>query len=407
MTGTEPLRAQSPLASGARPDRRRAPSLWTALGLSLAPAVSNGLGRFAYGLILPAMRADLSWSYTRAGWINTANALGYLAGALLSLRLLSLGLRANFAAGMLLTAASLLASGLVRSYQALVALRIAAGIGGALAFIAGGALATRLFEDRPDRAPTAIALYFGGGGLGILLTGLTLPWLFQARGIHAWNEAWLGLGALALALSVPGLIASARVPAAAPREGPLRWERRPFFRSLLAYFLFAIGAIVYMTFIIAWMRSRGASAGEISLVWGVLGLGTIVSPLPWRVPLRTWPAGWPLAASMGLTALGAAVPLFSTELPAMLASAAIFGGAFFIVTAAVTAFAKHSLPAEAWAPAIATYTVAFAIGQPIGPALAGAVADATGSLFSGLLTSVLVLAAGAVLAATQRAVRVT
>jgi predicted MFS family arabinose efflux permease len=110
---------------------------------------------------------------------------------------------------------------------------------------------------------------------------------------------------------------------------------------------------------------------------------------------------------MGLTALGAAVPLFSTELPAMLASAAVFGGAFFIVTAAITAFAKHSLPPEAWGAAIASYTVAFAIGQPIGPALAGAVADATGSLFSSLLTSVLVLAAGAVLAATQRAVRVT
>src|ERR1700686_1560960 len=404
MTGIEPLRAEPTILAGARQVKRRPPGLWTALGLSLGPAVSNGLGRFAYALILPAMRADLSWSYTRAGWINTANALGYLAGALLSLRLLSLGLRANFAVGMLLTAASLFASGLVRSFEALVALRIAAGMAGAIAFISGGALATRLFEGRPERAPTAIALYFGGGGVGILLTGITLPWLFQARGIHAWNEAWLGLGALAFALSVPSLIASARVPAAAPRAGPLRWERRPFLRSLVAYFLFAIGSIVYMTFIIAWMRSRGAGAADISLVWGVLGLAIIVSPLPWRGALRSWPAGWPLAATMGLTALGAAVPLLSTGLPAMLASAAIFGGAFFIVPAAVTAFAKHSLPAEAWGAAIATYTVAFAIGQPIGPALAGAVADATGSLFSALLTSVVVLAAGAVLAALQRAV---
>ena len=53
----------------------------TILALSLGPAVSNGLARFAYGLILPAMRDDLALSYTVAGWINTANAIGYLVGA--------------------------------------------------------------------------------------------------------------------------------------------------------------------------------------------------------------------------------------------------------------------------------------------------------------------------------------
>ena len=58
---------------------------WIALGLSLGPAVSNGLARFAYGLLLPAMRDDLGWNYTQAGWVNTANAIGYLIGAVLAL----------------------------------------------------------------------------------------------------------------------------------------------------------------------------------------------------------------------------------------------------------------------------------------------------------------------------------
>ena len=63
---------------------------WLLVGaLALAPAVSNGFARFAYGLILPAMRIDLGWNYTQAGWINTANALGYLIGALLALTLIS------------------------------------------------------------------------------------------------------------------------------------------------------------------------------------------------------------------------------------------------------------------------------------------------------------------------------
>jgi len=57
-------------------------ALWLAVALSLGAAVSLGITRFAYALMLPPMRADLGWSYTLAGGMNTANALGYLLGAL-------------------------------------------------------------------------------------------------------------------------------------------------------------------------------------------------------------------------------------------------------------------------------------------------------------------------------------
>ena len=56
--------------------------LWMAVVLSLSAAVSLGITRFAYGILLPPMRSDLGWSYTLAGAMNTANAAGYLLGAL-------------------------------------------------------------------------------------------------------------------------------------------------------------------------------------------------------------------------------------------------------------------------------------------------------------------------------------
>ena len=58
------------------------PYVRLALALALGAAISLGITRFAYGLLLPTMRADLGWSYTLAGGMNTANALGYLIGAL-------------------------------------------------------------------------------------------------------------------------------------------------------------------------------------------------------------------------------------------------------------------------------------------------------------------------------------
>lgn len=56
-------------------------SLWPAVGLGLGVAVGNGFARFSYALLLPAMRDDLHWNYAEAGWLNTANALGYVVGA--------------------------------------------------------------------------------------------------------------------------------------------------------------------------------------------------------------------------------------------------------------------------------------------------------------------------------------
>ena len=51
--------------------------------LGLAAAVGLGIARFAYGLVLPDMQADLGWNYSLAGWLGTANAAGYLLGAII------------------------------------------------------------------------------------------------------------------------------------------------------------------------------------------------------------------------------------------------------------------------------------------------------------------------------------
>ena len=111
------------------------------MALAMAPAVSNGFARFAYALILPAMRSDLEWSYAMAGWINTANAIGYLLGALLTFWLSGRMPAARlFTRGMLMTALALLASGMTGDIALLSLFRILAGIGGAAMFISGAAL---------------------------------------------------------------------------------------------------------------------------------------------------------------------------------------------------------------------------------------------------------------------------
>ena len=86
--------------------------------LSLAPTIGLGIGRFAYSLVLPDMRDALGWSYSAAGFMNTINAAGYLAGALMASRLIRrYGLSAAVRWGTLACVLSLALSAHVRQFH--------------------------------------------------------------------------------------------------------------------------------------------------------------------------------------------------------------------------------------------------------------------------------------------------
>jgi predicted MFS family arabinose efflux permease len=55
-----------------------------ALGGLVALAAAVGIGRFVYAPILPLMVEDLGMTKGAAGFLASANFLGYLAGALLA-----------------------------------------------------------------------------------------------------------------------------------------------------------------------------------------------------------------------------------------------------------------------------------------------------------------------------------
>ena len=373
--------------------------------LSLGPAVSNSFARFAYALMLPAMRADLGLNYSQAGALNTANAIGYLGGALFAARYVSaLGNRRLFCTGMVATVIAILGSGLTGDFVAQLGLRTVAGVGGAMVFICGAVLASNIFPDRPRLASSAIAVYFGGAGAGILLSGAGVPPLLTIAGDDAWRSAWLALGIVSALFAVFAIWAARQIdePSSGARGGA--WPIADLRAALASYFLFGAGYIAYMTFVVAWMVSHGRAALDVSLTWGTLGIATLVAPLAWRVPRARWRAATVLAASGVVLGIGAALPLVSTSRPAMLMSAVFFGGAMFTAPAAVTDLVKTSLPKTSWGSAVSVFTVVFAIGQAIGPVLTGWLADVTQSLQAGLAGSVAILVVASATAMRQRTV---
>ena len=118
------------------------------------------------------MRADLGWSFATAGALNTANAAGYLIGALTAAAAARwFGERRVFLWGLALTGLAILASAATGAVGVLLALRLIAGATGAVSFVVGGGLmsqAGRLSSNA--RATLMLGIYFAGAGVGVVVS---------------------------------------------------------------------------------------------------------------------------------------------------------------------------------------------------------------------------------------------
>jgi predicted MFS family arabinose efflux permease len=385
-------------------DREARVPLWVVFGLAMGPAVALGLGRFAYALLLPAMRADLGWNFTQAGALNTANAVGYLAGAVIAAPVATrMGEKLLFAISLLFSGVAVAVTGLAGDFSTLLSLRVVAGFIGALAFISGAGLVAAAATGGPEsRAPTLFGIYSAGAGIGITASALAVPSLLGTVG---WRGGWLVLGALAIAatafgcLALPRCRAPARAAAPSARSG---WSPGAMAHNLLAYGIFGAGYIAYATFIIAFLRgNEGFSAARISLFWSILGMASVGAAFLWSPILRRLSGGSGTAATISVVVIGAATPLLWSRPAGAYLSAVLFGGSFLSVVAAVTALARRAARSHAWTAVIGVFTVAFGLGQCIGPVLSGALSDGPGGVRIGLWLSVGLLAVAGAIAVFQ------
>ncbi len=399
-----------------------------AAALSLGAAVSLGITRFAYALLLPEMRADLGWGYTLAGAMNTANALGYLLGALITPWLLQARSPVSLlVAGSALASVFMAGSGFFVEAAPLLVQRLLAGVASALVFIAGGLLAARLGARVPERMGLLLGVYYGGTGLGITLSAVLVPTVLAwARGQpHAWAWAWWALAAACVVATVVLAAVGQRLQTLA---GPAyantanadsrRFRWADFAPALFAYSLFGVGYIGYMTFVVALLREQGIAPAAITWFYALLGVAVMASSRLWAGLLDRYKGGQALAILNALLGCATVLPAITSAWPLVLASGLLFGGVFLSVVASTTALVRHNLPASQWAAGISAFTIVFAAGQIVGPTVVGWIADgalgagagtAAGGrgpqgLQHGLIFSTLALWLGAVVALRQRAV---
>src|SRR5689334_17010101 len=148
-------------------------------------ALTFGLARYGYGMLLPDIQRDLGLSATGAGLISSSSYVAYLAANLGAVGLTSrFGARAAVGA-----AAGSAVLGMLLAATATGALHLAAGV--VVAGAAGGfafplyadVVARTVSEDRRDAAWAAIS---SGTGWGVAIAG---PVAILAG--SQWRAAWL------------------------------------------------------------------------------------------------------------------------------------------------------------------------------------------------------------------------
>ncbi len=359
---------------------------------ALAFAVLLGFSRLSYGLLLPALRADLTGSYGAFGLVGSANLAGYLVGTLLSPTLVGRSrerIRLN-AAALLLTGATMIGSASSVNLAQLGLWRFGVGVCSAVATVL--TIALTLERIAPAERGRASGVIWTGGALGVVVSGLLAPLVLGIGIAQSWRVVWVVMGlvgggaawglarALRAGVPAPALRAASapvpdRVATFAVLADLLHPARLLFFT--LAYGLFGGGYIIYFTFFVALVTQRGLPPSQAGLIWATLGAMGAVGGLGWGRVVDRWPSGFVFALALLLGALGALavlVPARGVEVLGVL----LMGTAFVGAPALMTALLRRAVTATRYAASFSLMTAIFASAQMIGPLVGGVVADRYG-----------------------------
>ncbi|HEY2835586.1 MAG TPA: MFS transporter [Rhizomicrobium sp.] len=336
------------------------------------------------GVVLPAMIAELHWSWGGAG--TGFSLLGVTAGITATIPaslIRRTGVRTTLVIGSLVMAAAFLCLMLAHGLPLYFAGCLLMGLGFTLlATVPGTYLLTRLFPN----PSFAFGLYFTVGGLG----GVAGPplYLWIAALSQSWRSYWL---ASLVLVAVAGLLSAVLVDVKTDVHGDAEaqvadadWPvkkalKTPQFAILAAaYSIFLFVGITVNAVSVAHLMNHGVTA---ALAGGMMSLEALINSgarLLGGVIVRWINAKWLLILSLAMLIVGLLALSVAHDLPLMLVYAAGIGVGYGLTFFASTILLLDYFGRTPNLELFAAINLISTVGAG-GPAFAGFVADHTGS----------------------------
>jgi len=372
---------------------------WVIVGVGVLVKMTGlGFGRFAYPMLLPNMRGSLGFNYIEMGLLSGAIMLGYLLfsfiGGMLATRF---GPKRIVIASLLCGALSMFFISRLSGFLPLLSFNFAMGAGGAGTHISMTTLPMAWFEER--RLGRALGIVTGGTGLGIIVTGLLLPYLLFNLGKEAWRQCWLLLALVTFLVAMIGWIwlrekseqvtlhppspdgGKKSIPSAGNRNG---LTLKAIF---IIYLIFGFAYNIYATYFVAYMveeiRLTEKTAGDI---WAVFGWMCMLSGLIWGFLSDRLGRREALLWNNGIISFSVLLPLLLHQ-PFFLGLSAFLFGATFLGTVTVVAASIGDQIGEKRASVYGLVTLVHGFGQFLGTISGGYLKDLTGSFQLTLIVS--------------------
>ena len=373
-------------------------------------AVVMGFGRFLFTATLPDIMSQLSLTTTIAGWLASVNYIGYFIGALIAMFVphrLTWQMLISWTGVSIVTSMLLVMPNMPLSLW--YSIRLLAGIASGVGMILGSSFVIQRFSMA--RRSILSGLHYAGIGVGISASAI-LTWWLLALGYH-FERIWL----IAAIISLPLLwllyairplnddeVLSAKRATPVPslpknKLSSIYQTYINFKRSLyeavsghtkaiillsLSYVLAGFGYITSATFLPVMAAQRLATQTYAGLlIWLVVGLFAMLSNPIWGALAKRIGEVNTLIGLTILQAIGMFLPLWFDGAPGLYANAVILGLTFVGIVSMTLVTIKNINPAYSNL-LMGLATLAYSVGQFIGPLVTVALAGKDGNFNAGL-----------------------
>ena len=353
-----------------------------------------GLGRFAFGMVLPNMQSSLEISTTQAGFIGTSNFAGYFLGIIFVHSLYSkYSTHKLIFTTIFLQGLSMLLMVLFNNYLLISFFYTLSGFFAAVVNISiMGYLSNVIPKEKRGKA---LGIVVSASGLAIILSGQIVPFIESLINHMPWKVSWsiFSLIIILIAfLSAPGIKRNAKHEMPEVKIKAKEYFIIPSFWKIgIVYMVFGITYVVYVTFFVSAVIDKfNISTQFAGSFWTVLGFCSIFSGFIFGSLADKLGPYRALTFVFILQTISNFILTIEVSSFAIWISAITFGISVWSIPSIVTLLTSLHFDVKRTTQVLSLVTLLFATCQAIAPVLAGYIYDTTNDFSNVFMISTII-----------------